>query len=123
MTFTIYPRSHRGHWLFDDPERGIADEEFVYGMDTIIGILAYGKRGISRGVRLQFSDEPIEGGLRLDLDRPDVGGHWYKARSLDKEGWCCPTLLKYFPEAPQALYLRLTALKPGESWKSLATGF
>ncbi len=114
MIHEIFPRRHRGHWLFDDPRLGIVDEEFVYGMDTILDILCAKKRGLSKGIRLHFSDEEMEHALRLDWVSQEKDGNWYHAKSINIFGWCCPTLLKYFPEAPKALFLKASALRAGE---------
>jgi hypothetical protein len=120
MIHEIYPRRYRGHWLFDDPRHEIVDEEFVYGMDTILDILCAKKRNLSRGIRLAFSNEPLPGSLRLDWRGADAGGDWYIANEIQITGWCCPTLLKYFPEgAPKELYLKISFLKGDESWESL----
>jgi len=115
MIHKIQPRRHRGHWLFDDPIHGIVDEEFVYGMDTILDILCAKQRSLSRGVHLLFGDEPIPKSLRLDWRNADAGGNWYVAEfpeNVKITGWCCATLLKYFPEgAPKTLYFRIFSLK------------
>jgi len=119
MIHEIFPRRHRGHWLFDDPRLGIVDEEFVYGMDTILDILCAKKRKLSRGIHLAFSDEPLPNSLRLDWRNEDAGGDWYIANEIQITGWCCSTLRKYFPEgAPKELYLKVSFLRADESWES-----
>lgn len=119
MIHEIYPRRHRGHWLFDDPRLGIVDEELVYGMDTMLDILCAKKRNLSRGIHLAFSDEPLPSSLRLDWRNADAGGDWYIANEIQITGWCCPTLRKYFPAgAPKQLYLKVSFLKADESWES-----
>ena len=119
MIHEIFPRRHRGHWLFDDPRLGIVDEEFVYGMDTILDILCAKKRKLSRGIHLSFSDKPLPNSLRLDWRNEDAGGNWYIANEIQITGWCCSTLRKYFPEgAPKELYLKVSFLRADESWES-----
>jgi len=95
------------------------DEELVYGMDTMLDILCAKKRNLSRGVHLSFADTPLPDSLRLDWRNADAGGDWYIANEIQITGWCCPTLLKYFPAgAPKELYLKVSFLKADESWES-----
>ena len=37
------------------------------------------------------------------------GGNWYYSPDLEKEGWLCPALFKYFDEAPEKIYARFEA--------------
>jgi hypothetical protein len=41
--------------------------------------------------------------------REEFGGNWYYCRELDREGWLCPALLKYFEAAPRAIFARFEA--------------
>ena len=85
----IAPYKHLGMWVFDDPRVGLDKEPFVSATDAMID--------------------------RLVADIPDAangfvtegGGNWYYSPQLDMEGWLCPALLKYFPEAPRALYVQV----------------
>jgi hypothetical protein len=43
---------------------------------------------------------------------PTVQGNWYYAERLDMEGWLCPALLHYFPEAPKHLYVQVKSRAP-----------
>ena len=39
--------------------------------------------------------------------REESGGNIYHAEKLKLEGWLCPALLRYFPEAPKQLYVQV----------------
>ena len=59
------------------------------------------------GFTLIFSSTPFpRHQYRLDWRRSEAGGNWYYAEQLDMEGWLCPALVKYFQEAPKALYVQ-----------------
>jgi hypothetical protein len=61
---------------------------------------------------LIFSITPFPGyQYRLDWRREDGGGSWYYSAQLDLEGWLCPALLRYFPEAPKELYVQTKSHK------------
>jgi len=38
--------------------------------------------------------------------RPELSGNVYRSAELDREGWLCPALFKYFESAPQEIYLQ-----------------
>jgi hypothetical protein len=48
----------------------------------------------------------------LEWRRGDSGGNWYYSPQLDMEGWLCPALFKYFPEAPKEIYVQVKAKEP-----------
>jgi hypothetical protein len=55
-----------------------------------------------------FSGVPFPGHqFRLEWRRADAGGNWYYAADLDLEGWLCPALLRYFPEAPKDIFVQV----------------
>ena len=52
--------------------------------------------------RLIFSAGPFPGyTAKLEWRRTEFEGNWYYSSQYDMEGWLCPALLKYFPEAPK----------------------
>ena len=60
------------------------------------------------GFIMIFSSVPFPGHqFRLDWQRNDGSGNWYRASDLDLEGWLCPALLRYFSEAPEAIYVQI----------------
>ena len=64
------------------------------------------------GFRLLFSAGPFPGATRFNRLRGDLGGTWYcLADDPDTEGWLCPALFKYFPEAPEAIYAKAEPLE------------
>jgi hypothetical protein len=48
--------------------------------------------------------------FRLEWRRADSTGNWYYSPQLEMEGWLCPALLRYFPEAPKELYVQVKSL-------------
>lgn len=59
------------------------------------------------GFRLLFSATPFPGyQVRLDWNREEFWGNWYRWEERGMEGWLCPALLKYFDKAPPQLYCR-----------------
>lgn len=109
----IAPYKHHGMWVFDDPRVGLVQEPFVAGADSMIDRVVADIPDAERGFTLMFSAGPFPGHqLRLDWDRGDSGGNWYRSSDLGMEGWLCPALFKYFPEAPKSIYVQVKSL-PG----------
>jgi hypothetical protein len=101
----IFPYNHKGQWVFDDPEVGLAREPFVSGADVIIDRMVGPLENPKAGFTLLFSTHPFPGfQLELEWLRPDLGGNWYKSEDLRMEGWLCPALFKYFDQAPKKIY-------------------
>ena len=101
----IHPYKSSGIWAFDDKSVGLVREPFVSGADEIIEIMVKDMPNAEHGFDLIFSAQPFPGyQLELLRRREDFDGYWYYAPSLDKEGWLCPALFKYFAEAPEKLY-------------------
>jgi hypothetical protein len=61
-----------------------------------------------QGFRLLFSVQPFEGQqATFSWVRADsVEGNWYRSDETGVEGWLCPALFWYFPEAPPKLFVR-----------------
>lgn len=108
----IQPYRACGSWVFDDPAVDLVREPFVAGMPEMIDGLVADIDDAEDGFRLLFSAAPFPGyQRRLDWRRSEDGGNWYGDDSTGLEGWLCPALFKYFPEAPPALYVKAEALK------------
>jgi hypothetical protein len=108
----IAPYKRYGLWVFDDPRVGLVEEPFVAGADTIIDRAVADIPDAEHGFTLIFSTTPFPGYQhRLDWRRAESGGNVYYEAQLDLEGWLCPALLLYFPEAPKQLYVQ-TRPKP-----------
>lgn len=94
-------------WAFDAPYLGLKAEPFVQGIPEMINRLAVGIPGADKSVRLIFSQQPFPGAqMRLDRRREQDGGNWYFSKDYQMEGWLCPALFKYFPRAPQHIYVK-----------------
>ena len=103
----IAPYKSLGMWVFDDPRVGLVQEPFVAGADTMIDRVVAGIPDAERGFTMIFSSTPFPGHqYRLDWRRAEGGGNWYYAEQLGMEGWLCPALLRYFPEAPKQLFVQ-----------------
>ena len=104
----IAPYKHLGMWVFDDPRVGLSQEPFVSGADIMIDRVVADIPNAERGFIMVFSKSEFPGHqLRLDWRRQDGGGNWYFSPKLNMEGWFCPALLKYFAEAPTAIYVQV----------------
>jgi hypothetical protein len=104
----IAPYKYYGMWVFDDPRVGLAREPFVSGADTMIDRVVANVADAENGFVMVFSGAPFPGHqYRLEWRRADGSGNWYYAPDLDIEGWLCPALLRYFPEAPKQIYVQV----------------
>lgn len=108
----IAPYKYHGMWVFDDPRVGLDHEPFVSGADTMIDLATAKIPDAANGFLLVFSTTPFPGHqITLDWTRGDSGGNWYFSPELKTEGWLCPALFKYFPEAPRKIYVRVEPRK------------
>jgi hypothetical protein len=103
---TIHPYLDHGVWVFDDPAVGLVKEALVAGMPEIIRHMI-GRE--EHAFTVVFSDIPFPSHnfVLCHLRGEDFGGDWYALEGTNLEGWLCPALLKYFPEAPENLYLEV----------------
>ena len=107
----IQPYWHSGTWVFDDPAVGLTREPFVSGIPEIINRLVTHIPDARSGFRLLFAATPFPGAQKFDRVRADYGGTWYCTAGDPKtEGWLCPALFKYFPEAPETIYAKAEPL-------------
>jgi len=105
--FVIEPYRQSGTWVFDDEARGLVQEPFVSNIPKMIDQLV--GEGVAR-FTMNFSDQEFPGGINhLKWVRAEMNGNWYT--DGDGEGWLCPALLKYFPEAPSDLYVSITNMR------------
>jgi hypothetical protein len=102
----IAPYRQTSTWVFDDPAVGLKAEPFVSGIPQMIDALVQDIPQADRGFRLLFSAAPFPGyKVELIRLRSEYGGNWYRWTATNMEGWLCPALAKYFPEAPPTLYV------------------
>lgn len=110
--FVIAPYKYEGTWVFDDPAVGLTKEPFIAGIDSMIDKATANIPGAERGFRAVFSARPFPGAqFKLEWRRPESGGNWYYSPEFKMEGWLCPALLKYFPEPPREIYVKVEELK------------
>lgn len=127
----IEPYRHHGMWVFDDERVGLVQEPFVAGADAIIDCAVADIPDADHGFVMVFAGTPFPGHqYRLDWRRGDNNGNWYHAPQFDLEGWFCPALLKYFPDAPQQIFIQTRSMtvkhvaveQYTEEWKRLRLG-
>ncbi|WP_447983204.1 DUF6717 family protein [Nitrospira sp. Nam74] len=109
--YVIMPYRHAAMWVFDDPTVGLQAEHLVSGIPEMINVLIQSIRKGEKGLRLLFSARAFPGHqVELTRLRTEDGGMWYEWSVAHLEGWLCPALFKYFPEAPEKLYARAEPL-------------
>lgn len=107
---TIRPWKQGSTWVFDDQNVELNREPFVCGMNEIIDHIVKDIPKAQKGVNLLFSADKFPSSQgHLTLLRPEGGGNWYRDSVTDLEGWLCPALFKYFPQAPKKIYYQATA--------------
>jgi hypothetical protein len=101
----IHPYKFKGVWVFDDEGVNLIREPFLVGADVIIEEMVKNIPDASHGFTLVFSAEPFPShNATLEWRRSEMKGNWYYSVELDKEGWLCPALFKYFETAPKVIY-------------------
>ncbi len=107
----IQPYRVGNAWVFDDAARELKAEPFVGGATEVIDLLVKDLPNTKDGFRLSFSAQPITGHqMHLTWHRGENKGNWYRIAGTKQEGWLCPSLYKYFAQAPAHLYLKAEAL-------------
>ena len=108
----IHPFWKNGMWVFTDDTAGLVEEPFVQGIPEIIEELVKHIPDAKDGFTMLFSSDifPESVGMtKVERDNA-CGGTWYYCLTLDKTGWLCPALFKYFSEAPDQLYAKAERL-------------
>ena len=114
--FVIKPYKWNGMWVFDDERVGLDKEPFVAGADTMIDTAVHlkGIPNADDGFLMVFSAGPFpDADFNLEWLREEGGGNVYKGRFevdgevQEMEGWLCPALNLYFPDAPKKLYVQV----------------
>ena len=112
----IKPYKWNGMWVFDDDRVGLDKEPFVAGADTMIdaAIAMKGIQNAHQGFVLVFSEYPFpDADMEINWLREESSGNVYKWEFEEEgeprvmEGWLCPALNLYYPDAPETLYLQL----------------
>lgn len=100
---TILAYKWNGLWVFDEESVGLVKEPFVAGADTLLDRISDGHQSIV----LIFSDIefPDYHFSTVLVDTAPSGSNYY-CPELDHNLWLCPALFKFFPEAPQTIYVK-----------------
>ncbi len=107
----IVPYRHASTWVFDDPRVGLSQEPFVSGIPEMIDAMVADIPNAEKGFRLLFSAAPFPGyQVKLEKVRAEYEGTWYRWTDNNEEGWLCPALSLYYPEAPAHLYVKAETL-------------
>lgn len=136
MIMTLFPYLFGPKtWVFDDESHNLKAEAFVCGMSEIMScaVSKFKIKNAGKGFKMSFSDQPFDGQqVELTWVRPhtftfeymhegkkihnEIAGNIYHTGNSFKKvkaGWLCPALLKYFPEPPKTLYVKVERLPMG----------
>lgn len=103
----IFPYQFECAWVFDDEDKELDKEPFVFGADTIIDQMVVDIPGAENGFKLLFSHAPFPGyQVHGEWIREEMEGNWYRVSDFGIEGWLCPALLKYFDSPPENIYAK-----------------
>lgn len=108
----IKPYRYLDMWVFNDESRGIVQEPFINGADSILDIWAKNLSSTStvNSFLILFSEKPFpDYQYEISWIREEFEGNWYKFAELNMDGWLCPALFKYFNKTPSEIFIR-TAL-------------
>ncbi len=106
----LHPYKAAGTWVFDDSRTGLVREPFVSGIPEMIDRLVSDIPNAEKGFRLLFSANTFpDYDIKLIWRRAESGGNWYYCEQYKTEGWLCPSLFRYFKEAPKDLYAKAEA--------------
>ena len=108
----IHPYWSDGMLVFDDPAKGLEQEPFVEGADTVLSDIASRRLGEDPDkFTVLFSGQKFRGSTDHAVwVRAEDNGNVYRHTGLlgsEFEFWLCPALLKYFDEPPQELHIKI----------------
>lgn len=113
--FTLSAFFKDGLWMFNDPRRDIYEEPFIAGADIMFDVMS--KRIDRPEINfcfILFANAPLPTcDVHAKHLKPDgYGGHVYCVKQFTDqligfEFWLCPALLKFFPEAPKDLFVKV----------------
>ena len=104
----IAPYKYLDIWVFDDEKKGLIQEAFVGGADTIIDLLTSQIPDAQNGFVMVFSGSEFPGFQhRVEWRREQGTGNVYYSNELKTEGWLCPALLRYFQTPPRDIFLQV----------------
>lgn len=106
--FSIRPYRWQNMWVFDDERVGLVKEPFVMGIPEIIDKAVEHLPNASAGFTVLFNNTGLPGAdVILKKLNIDSGGTWYEQEDTGMKGWLCPALFKYYPEAPERLFIKI----------------
>lgn len=124
--FCISPYVHGRMWVFDDEEKGLDKEPFVFGADTLLDKVyeaTKDKDGAWDVHSIIFSKHTLPVGdesphiviARGSSDpTKEEGTHWVVVEAsallgdcLGHKLWLCPALYEYYDTAPEELHIAL----------------
>src|SRR5689334_11730514 len=104
----IAPYKYHGAWVFDDLATGLSREPFIAGIAAMSDKDETKVPTADQGFRATVSTRQFPGSdFKLEWRREESGGNWYYSDEFKMEGWLCPALLKYFPSAPNEIYVKI----------------
>lgn len=112
--FIIQPYRVGKVWCFDEPALGVFKEPFVGTINDMIDDMLE-RAGLPQGEQftaLFSADKLPSADMQLVLDQSEgKNGAWYKdvtkGGKTEDAGWLCPCLFKFFPSAPENIYVRV----------------
>lgn len=108
--YAIRPYRWQNQWVFDDERVDLVQEPFVMGIPQIIDRAVAHLYQPEHGFTVYFNHTGLPGAtLILKKLNEDAGGNWYQCCETGMKGWLCPALYKYYPTAPDILYIKIDA--------------
>jgi hypothetical protein len=106
--YVIHPYRYQHMWVFDDARVDLVKEPFVMGIPEIIDQAVQHLPNPEAGFMVLFNDTGLpQADLVLQKLEEDAGGNWYQCAASGRKGWLCPALYKYYPTAPQNLFIKI----------------
>ena len=106
--YSIRPYRYQGMWVFDDDRVGLVKEPFVMGIPEIIDRAVQHLPDAQNGFTVLFNNTGLPSpDLVLKRLNEDAGGNWYMCEATGMKGWLCPALFKYYPQAPELLFIKI----------------
>jgi hypothetical protein len=108
--FSIRPYRWQNQWVFDDERVSLVKEPFVMGIPEMIDRAVAHLNNPENGFTVLFNNTGLPNAdLVLIKLHEDAGGNWYQCSQTGMKGWLCPALYKYYPEAPDKLYIKIAS--------------
>lgn len=106
--FSIRPYRWQNMWVFDDERVDLVKEPFVMGIPEIINNAVAHLPNAEKGFTVLFNNAGLPSpNVILKRLNTDSGGTWYEQDGTGMKGWLCPALFKYYPDAPETLYIKV----------------